>query len=271
MIEQKFEQLFNTTDLDDFIFNVLPPSWCGIAARIVESGAEFTDEKIKWAPRWSKVPRTVKTGDTEFEGHVKSCIYRVHDCIHQLWGLPLPNEYFTEYDRYNFKRAGMCGEVAVLSLTEFVFCEYLYDTYPELATIIWKRNAIPLIKEGGLEGKTPLEIALRLDGLLHKKIRPLWVRESATATKFCNDYVPMLEADRESLDQHWRSLRQADYIPEGAPNSRYSKNLDGLELTSWMINDFFHLKQTDSEVDKALRSFNKERRSRIILPENWDG
>lgn len=274
-IEEKFKTLFYTADIEQFIFNVLPCSWNGIAARIVESGAEFTTHPVKWAPRWSKIPMTIRAGATPFETHVKSCIYRIHDCIHQLWGLPTPTNLFTEEDRYNFKRAGMCGEVAVLTLTEFVFVRELFELYPHMQEILNKRKALKILREGGLEGKTPLEIALRLDGLLHKKIRPFWVRMSKSATDFCDDYVPMLEADRVSLDHHWDALKEDSYTSkynlDSAPNSRYSNNLDGLELTTWMIEDFFHLKQTDDAIDRALQEFNRERRSLIVLPENWDG
>src|SRR4029078_12513763 len=110
-----------------------------------ESGAKFTTEKVVWAPRWSKIPLTVRKGRDQFSTNVKSCIYRVHDCIHQLWGLPIPDKSFSEEDRYNFKRAGMCGEVAVLTLTEFVFCQYLFDAFEETRNLIWLRNAIPLL------------------------------------------------------------------------------------------------------------------------------
>jgi len=51
--------------------------------------------------------------------------------------------------------------------------------------------------------------------------------------------------------------------------SRYSENLDGLELTLWMITDFMHLLNTDHVVDGELARFNKERRSGIILPDGW--
>jgi hypothetical protein len=254
--------------IEEFLSTVFPSTWSGIRARILESGAEFTEDCV-WAARWSKIPRTERKGKNALETAVKSCIYRVHDCLHQLWGLPVPDLGFSEDDRYLFKRAGMCGEVSVLTLTEFVFCTYLYDNFPEVRDIIWRRNAVPLIKEGELKGKSTLQIAIRLDGLLHKKIRPLWVRESPIATAFCDDYVPMLEQDRMFLDIHWDAMKVANWIPIQAPNSRYSKNLDGLELTSWMIEDFYHLMQTDERVDLPLREFNRQRRALIKLPKNW--
>ena len=163
----------------------------------------------------------------------------------------------------------MCGEVAVLTLTEFTFCEYLYNTFAEVRPLIRGRNAIPLLHEYPLQGRSPVQLAMRLDGLLHKKIRPQWVRTSPVATLFVDDYVPMLEADRQNLDRHWAAMKQAQWIPEQAPNSRYGRDLDGLELTIWMINDFFHLMDTDSHIDRGLREFNRQRRQTIVLPEGW--
>jgi hypothetical protein len=79
----------------------------------------------------------------------------------------------------------------------------------------------------------------------------------------------MLEADRNNLDRHWAAMKNAGWIPEQAPNSRYSRDLDGLELTIWMITDFFHLMDTDAHIDHALREFICRRRETIELPEGW--
>jgi hypothetical protein len=267
-----FLEAFETFDIENFIRLTFPASWGGVGARILESGVEFAEGNCDWSPRWSKIPRTVRKGRNELETAVKSCIYRVHDCIHQLWGLPIPGCDFTEDDRYLFKRAGMCGEVAVLAVIEFAFCDYIYQHYPEVRELIWSRNAVPLIKEGGpLQYKNLTQIAIRLDGLLHKKLRPKWVRENAIATAFADDYVPMLEKDRYYLDRHWEAMKAANWLPDEAPNSRYSPDLDGLELTIWMIEDFLHLIDTDTKIDKALREFNRIRRASIVMPSNWDG
>lgn len=132
---------------------------------------------------------------------MKSVIFRVHDFLHQLWGLPHP-ENFSEEEFYYFKRAQMCGEMAVLTLTEFVYCKWLYSAYPEASRFLLERNALQML-QGPLAGKSTLEIALRLDELLHKKIRPRWVREHRYSMAFCDDYVPMLgkrsSADRPEL------------------------------------------------------------------------
>lgn len=269
-VEDLFRTAYLVRDVAIFLDLMFPPEWSGILARIVESGAEFSTGMCPWAPRWSPIPPTVRRGKTELATHVKSCMFRVHDCIHQLWGLPIPRGFTTD-DFYLYKRAQMCGEVAVLTLTEFCFADHLFRRFaghPGVAETLLRRNAIPML-EGPLSGKTPLQIALRMDDLLHKKSRPRWVREHAPSTAFVDDYVPMLEFDRRDIDHNWALMKAANWKPEGAPNARYSVDLDGLELTSWMIEDFFHLRATDAVVDTALRDFNRERRRRIQLPDGW--
>ena len=264
-----FYDAFHTRDIEAFTRLLFPPAWGAITARIVESGAEMSPEMCPWAPRWSLIPPTVRKGATALETWVKSCLFRAHDCFHQLWGLPIPDPSYSEDAFYSYKRAQMCGEVAVLTLTEFVLAPHLYDTYAELREVLWKRNAIPLLREGPLQGKSTVQVALRLDDILHKKRRPRWVRDSREASAFADDYVPMLEADRRDIDHNWALMKKQEWRPSGAPNARYSQDLDGLELTAWMIDDFYHLVGTDSVVDEALRDFNRERRRKIVLPAGW--
>jgi hypothetical protein len=274
--QDQFFEAFETRDIERFLRLLFPPTWQGIAARIIETGATFSTDMCAWAPRWSKIPPTVRRGRTDYETAVKTCIYRIHDCIHQLWGCPLPSERLDENDFFEFKRAVMCGEVAVLTLAEFAFAGYWYenDAYPaheEVQGILWERNAMPM-HHGPLAGKSTLQVAQRLDEILHKKTRPRWVRELPAAGAFCDDYVPMLEFDRINVDHNWRLMKEAgNWRPAGAPNSRYSPHLDGLELTQWMITDFFHLRDTDDKVDEGLRDFNRKRREGIILPAGWNG
>lgn len=111
---------------------------------------------------------------------------------------------------------------------------------------------------------------LRLDDILHKKSRPKWLREHSESTAFADDYVPMLENDRENIDSNWKLMQSLNWFPVGAPNSRYNPNLDGLELTTWMIEDFLHLKDTDPVVDEGLRDFNRDRRRKIVIPDGWN-
>jgi hypothetical protein len=245
--KETIKAAFETASIEYFMRLIFPFRWKGIAARIVESGAEFRPHEgpTAWAPRWSAIPRIVRTGKTELETHVKSCIFRAHDCLHQLWGLPIPRS-FDDDEFYLYKRAQMCGEVAVLTLIEFGLCANLAERFPELR-----------------------EIAARLDDLLHKKRRPKWVRDSAVATAFCDDYVPMLEADRHDIDHNWAVMKNLNWRPQGAPNARYGRNLDGLELTLWMIDDFELLMHTDAWDDIELTAFNRSRRKNILLPMNW--
>lgn len=265
-----FIEAFETRDISRFLQLVFPPAWRGVAARIIETGATFATEAVPWAPRWSKIPPTVRTGKTPYETAVKSCIYRVHDCIHQLWGCPMPSERLDENDFFEFKRAVMCGEVAVLTLAEFAFADHWWITEGPHVDLMWGRNAIPMWR-GPLAGKSIIQVAQRLDELLHKKTRPRWVREHKESVAFVEDYVPMLEFDRVNIDHNWRLMKEANWRPVGAPNSRYSPTLDGLELTQWMVTDFYHLMDTDEHVDEALRDFNRKRREAIVLPAGWNG
>lgn len=265
-----FREAFETRDIERFMALVFPPTWRALAARIIESGATMSDELCAWAPRWSPIPPTVRRGRDELGTWVKSCIFRAHDCIHQLWGLPIPSDAFTEDEFYVYKRAQMCGEVAVLTLTEFVLCASLLERHHDLRPILSERNALPLLA-GPLGGKTTAQIAARLDGLLHKQVRPRWVRDCPTATAFVDDYVPMLAHDRRNVDHNWNLMKQAGWRPIGAPNVRYNPDLDGLELTLWLIDDFFHQLGTDPEVDEPLAAFNRARRAGLELPLGWNG
>lgn len=261
------ERAYQADNLRSFLTLAFPPEWAGVAARILETGAEFAPQPCAWAPRWSLIPRTVRRGTDDLSTAVKSVIFRVHDSIHQLWGLPHPGS-FTKDDFYYYKRSQMCGEVAVLTLAEFVYCDYLRRRYPEITPDILRRNAIPL-RDGALAGKSVEQIAARLDDLLHKQSVPRWVREDPTATAFVNDYVPMLERDRQQVDHNWVLMREAGWTPDGAPKARFGAGMDGLELTLWMIRDFQHQLDTSSDVDWALAAFNHERRSRLVLPTGW--
>lgn len=270
MTGDPFLEAFETRDIERFLKLVFPPTWQGLAARIIETGVTFSTEMCAWAPRWSRIPPTVRTGHYASDTAVKSCMFRVHDCLHQLWGLPLPSERLDEADFFEYKRAQMCGEVAVLTLTEFTFAEYWHRVRHDLQPAFEVRMALPMLW-GPLAGKSTLQIAQRMDDLLHKKSRPRWVREHAASRLFVDDYVPMLEFDRTNIDHNWRLMKAANWRPVGAPNSRYSPDLDGLELTQWMIEDFNHLMDTDAVVDEPLRDFNRKRREGIVLPAGWNG
>lgn len=266
-----FKQAFETTDIREFLSLIFPPEWKPIASRIIETGAEMqSGENVPWAARWSPIPLTIRprNSDDELEIAVKSCIFRAHDCLHQLWGLPIPSEGFTSDDFYLFKRANMCGEVAVLMLTEFALCSRLYEMHKEVRAMLWERNALPMLY-GPLKSRSWEQIAGRLDGILHKKLRPRWLREHKASAAFADDYVPMLQGDRDVSDIRWEIMTSIGWRPVNAPNSRYNADLDGLELTQWMIRDFFHLMETDEQIDEPLVDFNRERRRKIKFPSNW--
>lgn len=266
---EDFFRAFATRDVAEFMRLLFPPAWSGIAARILESGVEFDTGLCAWAPRWSRIPLTVRKGKSDLETALKSSFFRAHDCLHQLWGLPLPSLEMTEDEFFVYKRAQMCGEVAVLTLIEFDLAQHWYSKYEILQPVIARRNAVPML-QGPLRNKSTLQVAQRLDELLHKKLRPRWVREHAASLAFVEDYVSMLETDRRNIDHNWSLMKASNWRPVDAPNCRYNPHLDGLELTQWLIRDFQHLMDTDSEVDQALREFNCERRSRIVLPQGWN-
>lgn len=249
---------------------VFPPEWASIRARILESGAEFSSASNGWAPRWSRIPPTCRYGKTAEETALKSCIFRVHDCLHQLWGLPIPSPEMTTDDFYLLKRAQMCGEVAVLTLTEFVFCKWRYDHGSDATRqSVFSRLAIPLL-QGPMRHCSTKQVAQRLDLMLHHMRRPKWIRDSPEATAFADDYQPMLERDREGITKNWANMRLYGWRPTVLPNARYNADLDGLELTQWMIDDFYHLMGTDPVVDTELQKFNFLRREQDPLPAWWD-
>lgn len=266
------EKAFNSTDLKEFIYEVFPDEWSPIAARIIESGAKY-EETNKFAPKWSSIPLTIRysRNNNITETYLKSIIFRIHDCIHQLWGLPIP-ETFDEENKYIFKRMWMCAEITTLTITEFIYCEWLYNTQIKLRSLLEDRNTLLFKWTTELKGKTYVQIAGRLDRLLHAKLIPKWVRDNKYGMIFINDYVPMLEQDRINIDHNWKLLCEQtnkDYLKK-LPNQRYSRELDGSELTLWMIKDFNHLLNTDKMIDEELAKFNCERRSKVNLPDGWN-
>lgn len=268
MNKEILKSAFNTRNVEEFISLVFPSEWAGVGARIIETGVEFSDSKGPWAARWTSIPPTVKKGNNNFETHVKSIFFRLHDCLHQLFGIPVP-ESFSDDEFYSFKRSVMCSEIAVLTLTEFLFGKWLYDNLDEAKELIESRNAIPMLM-GPLAGKSILEIAMRMDGLLHKGAYPKWVREHDPSVRFCEDYVPMLQNDRDDLDHQWEVMKSNNWTPgSNTMNIRYDKNLDGLELTAFMIKEFLHQCRTSPHIDRPLVEFNRSRRALIKLPDNW--
>lgn len=276
MVHKKIDvfKAYNCKNIETFLECVFPEEWKPIASRIIESGAELSENPdCKFAPKWSLIPMTIRESrkNDNLETCVKSIIFRVHDCLHQLWGLPVPKN-FSDKEFYYFKRVWMCSEVSVLTLTEFFYCNWLYETQPDLRNILEKRNTLLFKKSTRLRSKTMLETASILDELLHKKTIPLWIRENTYALEFIEDYVYMLEEDRKNIDHNWIILKNQEdkqYL-NLLPNQRYGKNLDGRELTEWMIKYFLILFETDENIDRNLTNFNRERRKLVKLPDTWN-
>lgn len=230
----------------------------------------MSQDLVPWAPRWSQIPPTVRgNSEAPLEMWVRSCLFRAHDCLHQLWGLSVPGPEFSKQDFYVYKRSQMCGEMIVLTLTEFVLAKHMWNMHPEIRPILWSRDALAMLR-GPLRGRSTLQIAARLDGVLHKGVRPDWLRNHPPSVSFADYYMPMLEHDRTCIDWNWSLMKRANWRPVGAPNARYSTHTDGLELTTWMAEDFLHLLDTDPVVDVALACFNQSRRVGIRLPDGWN-
>lgn len=270
------EKAFFAETAEEFLQEAFPPQWGAITARILETGAEFaaTMNMNGFAPGWSCIPKTVrysKTGNDQ-ETYFKSMIFRVHDFLHQLWGLPVPRNFDDDKEREYFKRMWMCAEITVLTVVEFFYCQWLFDTQPHLQQFLIDRNTLLFKRTTTLSTKTMKQTAIRLDGLLHKKTQPSWVTENRHGLEFCADFVPMLAYDRVNIDHDWCLLKaQSDksYL-DNLANQSYSERLDGLELTCWMIDHFEHLLDTSTRVDRGLQKFNRERRMNVKLPDEWN-
>lgn len=265
---------YDILEIEAFLARALPPHWGGIRARIVETGVTMSEAPCGWAPRWTQVPPTQRVGRCDDESRMRSIIYRVHDCLHQLWGLPHPGDLESDDDRVDYKRAQMCGEIAVLTLTEFVFGKWLHDSFPELRRWIEGRCAVRML-QNALSGKTTTQVAMRLDEFLHQRHIRRWVANDEDAKAFADYYQPMMQRDREMIDACWEAMKAepgwAERNLHAAPKARFANTLNGIELTCWMIEDFEHLLWTSPEPDSALTEFNRARRANIRLPKGWPG
>jgi hypothetical protein len=260
---------YEAQTIREFVRYAFPENMVGVGSRIIEFGTEFDPHFNKWAPRWSGVPRTERKARVGgLEQIVASVLYRTHDVIHNLWGLPQVDPMNPE-DCAVYKRTQMCGEVAVLTLTEFMFAKF-WATDPSLIPILNRRNALPMMN-GPLFGLTIREIGARLDGILHQRLGnpPLWVRDHKESSAFVADYGRLLEADRNMIDGCLEEMRKTGWRPPSGPSFRPSHNLDGLELTLWMIDDFNSQAKTHSHIDEDLAEFNKKRRAGILFPPGW--
>jgi hypothetical protein len=124
-----------------------------------------------------------------------------------------------------------------------------------------------------LAGRTPTQIALRLDELLHKRWVARWAREDEASLAWLTYYTPMLDNDRAIVDACWAAMvaepSVVDQLLSVAPRARFSGRMNGQELTCWMLADFEHLLWSSEEPDHGLVQFNRDRRARILLPSGW--
>lgn len=270
MFSNPFYLAFKSVDLKDFMTHIFPLNWKGVVARIIETGVKFsTDPNEPWLIGVSDIQKTKKTGTTYIESLIKSVLFTSHDCFHQLWGLPYI-ENFDDKDFNFFKKAQMCGEIAVLTITEFILAKQLKKRCSELANLIDKRCSTAMMNYGEpLYHLSPVQLAVRLDELLHKKITPDWIVGNKWGEEFLEHYVPMLQRDRDNIDNNWEIMKKHKFIPNAMPNVRYSGQMTGLELTQWMIQDFMHIRNSDENIDYELAEFNSNRRKRYKIPTEW--
>lgn len=259
---------FETDDIEAFLSLALPPSWKGVASRILESGGTMRAEPGPWCPGWTPVPLTLRgEGEDRPTQVARSVMYRVHDCLHNLWPQPHPSR--TEEGRVAYKRVQMAGEVAVLTLTEFAYGQWLFDTYPELRDAIGPRVAVGL-RKGLFRHLTLEQIAHRIADILHMGKEYAWARENPEVRAWVEYYGPMLAADRALVDRCWEAIDKGGWQPPAdAPSARTGMGLTGRETTAWMVQDFHHLIRSDAEPDWGLVQLNRARRASIQLPGSW--
>ncbi|MEM7155661.1 MAG: hypothetical protein AAF799_22620 [Myxococcota bacterium] len=259
---------FETDDIEEFLSLALPPAWKGVASRILESGVTLAASGGPWCPGWTPVPLTLRGEGEDLQTRVtRSVMYRVHDCLHNLW--PQPHPQRTEAGRIAYKRIQMAGEVAVLTLTEFGYGEWLFDTYPQLRPVVAPRVAVGLRK--GLFRHLSLEqIAHRIADILHMGKEYAWARDNPEVQSWLDYYGPMLAADRALVDRCWAAIHAHDWQPPAdAPSARTGMELTGRETTAWMVQDFDHLVRSHAAPDWGLVRLNRARRADIQLPGQW--
>jgi hypothetical protein len=261
------ERAFETDDIEVFIAHALPPAWTGVAARILESGVTLTATPGPWCPGWTPVPLTLRgQGEDRWTQITRSVMYRVHDCLHNLWPQPHP----TADGRRAYKRIQLAGEVAVLTITEFAYGEWLWDTFPVLRRVVEPRVAVGL-RKGLFRHLTLEQIAHRAADILHMGKDYAWARESPEVQSWVDYYRPMLAADRAMADRCWAAIERTGWQPPpDAPNTRIGPDFTGRETTAWMIQDFEHHIRSHAAPDWGLVRLNRARRAGILLPEDWD-
>lgn len=260
---------YHAKDIQTFMDYLFPINWGGVKARIIETGVRFTDNDEPWLIGVSDINKTMRYGTTYLQTMLKTCLFVAHDCFHNLWGLPYITS-FTDKDYNYFKRAQMSGEIAVLCITEFILAKQLFKFEPDLKPLIEQRLATPLVSYGNsLYQLEPRMLALRLDEVLHKGNYNEWVVSSDIALEFFDIYIPMLSRDRKNISDNWEIMKKHNFIPNSFPNIRYVRSKTGAELTMWMIEDFFHIRNTDPTPDMELAEFNRGRRKRMVVPKEW--
>lgn len=262
------DRAYEATDIQDFMDHAFPAEWAGVVARILETGVDMTPGPVRWAPLWSSVPRTVRKrrpGCSEDEHRLASVLFRSHDCLHQLWGLPNPR-----MGRDLYMRVQMCGEVAVLTITEFALAPRWLEERPDLEGVVNRRRALPLLR-GPMRGLSLLDIGGRLNDVLHLRTGrpPSWVREDQNASAFVADYDAMLAHDRKCITANYDAWETHGFPPDNLPQLVMDHRITGTELTRWMIQGFERTLQTAGPPDWHLRDFNAQRRARVMLPDGW--
>lgn len=260
---------YKSETLLEFMKELYPVNWGGICARIIETGVSFTEEDEPWLIGVSDIQKTVRKGNTYVESILKSVLFMAHDTFHNLWGLP----YIKDFDLNNqefFMKAQMCGEIAVLTVTEFILAKQIKKRHKELGSLIDKRNAVPMMNYGEeLYHLSPRDLATRLESILKDGKYQKWIYNTDTGMNFFNDYIPMLQKDIRNILQNWDTMKRYNFIPNALCNNRYNSNMSSSELTQWMLDDFMHQRNSDGNIDYELSEFNRNRRKRMVVPTEW--
>lgn len=258
MVAADFLALSQERDLSLFLPAALPLQWSSVGSRILNSGARFGEEDVLWWAGWSDIPLTVRRGHSKEETALKSIIYRVHDAIHNLWPNPLPRS-FSDGDRASFKRCIMSSEVAVLSIVEFGYCRWIYETFPDLRDLILRRRALVTYGWRSLR-----ETARFLDAVLHRGDDVSDWSCVPEAVAFREDYFAMLGRDRVDCDRAAISEHRVEWLAatRGLAADVVPPVLDGLNTTLWMVDDFERcVASTEADVTCC--------RPRLVLPTWW--
>jgi len=183
----------------------------------------------------------------------------MHDLFHQISPVEVSGKY-DEDSRVQFKKSSMCGEVAVLYLTEFRYAEALAEAKPEWEEDIRERKSLPLLDLMRRKGVLAWEDQVAcLDNLLYGDSFFPFLQGEPEVKDFIEDYWSMFERDRGFLDHNWELLKGDKWEPKRVIS--YDPTLNHLELTKHMVKIFLYIQMVmDVRLREDLRIQNMHMR-----------